>query len=134
MNYWNFFLKLLSIIFPISRNNASSIDIGMLKVEWTDKQREMLRNGYKETFDNEIFPPDTVWAGSHSKVYHYSDCCAGVGIADGEPMPESEALRRGLRRCKKCDWHGTPVPSPGKKPVPKSKPVSKAVVKPVKWK
>ena len=29
---------------------------------------EMLRKGYKENFDGEFFPPDTVWAAPGSKV------------------------------------------------------------------
>lgn len=66
---------------------------------------EMLRKGYKENFDGEFFPPDTVWAAPGSKVYHVGDHCTGTGgQVDGGPLPESEAIRQGLRRCKRCEW------------------------------
>lgn len=66
---------------------------------------EMLRKGYKENFEGEFFPPDTVWAAPGSKVYHVGDHCSATGgQVDGDPLPESEAIRRGLRRCKRCEW------------------------------
>ena len=99
----------------------------------TEKQEAMLRSGYKESFDHEIFPPDTVWAGHRSKVYHYSDICSnGEGDNDWQPLSEGEALRRGLHRCKKCDWHGAPVPAPLKRPGKPVKPVSHVKVKVIK--
>ena len=117
----------------VSTNQSGSVQMEVQRIDRTDEQIKMLRNGYKENFDNEIFAPDTVWAGPRSKVYHCLDCCVdGIVIADGIPMPESEALRRGLRRCKKCDWGNIPIPSPGKKPITRSKPISRASVKTIK--
>ena len=70
---------------------------------------EMLRKGYKENFDGEFFPPDTVWAAPGSKVYHAMDHCTATGdYVDGGPLSESEAIRRGLRRCKRCEWLKVP--------------------------
>ena len=87
--------------------------------------------GFKENSAHEIFPPDTVWASPRSEVYHFGDSCGSVILPDVVPIGEGEALRRGLRRCKKCDWHGAPVPAPGSSPEPVRTPVSKATVEPV---
>lgn len=70
---------------------------------------EMLRQGYKENFEGEFFPPDTVWTAPGSKVYHALDHCTATGdYIDGCPLPESEAIRQGLRRCKRCEWLKVP--------------------------
>lgn len=109
---------------------SGSVHAQMLQITRTDEQVEMLRSGYKENFDNEIFEPGTVWAIPRSKVYHYRDVCCGTVLAEAVPIAEGEALRRGLHRCKKCDWHGTPVPAPSDSPMPDRRPVSKAKVEP----
>ena len=76
------------------------------RTEYTSTQLEMLQMGYKENSDHEIFMPDTVWIGPRSKVYHSCDRCLGTsfGVSGGAiPIPESEAVRRGLHRCKRCE-------------------------------
>lgn len=110
---------------------SGSVSAQRFQITRTDEQAEMLRAGYKENAAHEIFPPDTVWASPRSGVYHFGDSCGSVILPDVVPIGEGEALRRGLRRCKKCDWHGVPVPAPGSSPEPVRTPVSKAKVEPV---
>lgn len=110
---------------------SDSVSAQRFQITRTDEQVEMLRAGYKENSAHEIFPPDTVWASPRSEVYHFGDSCGSVILPDVVPIGEGEALRRGLRRCKKCDWHGAPVPAPGSSPEPVRTPVSKAKVEPV---
>ena len=110
---------------------SGSVSAQRFQITRTDEQVEMLRAGYKENAAHEIFPPDTVWASPRSEVYHFGDSCGSVILPDVVPIGEGEALRRGLRRCKKCDWHGAPVPAPGSSPEPVRTPVSRAKVEPV---
>lgn len=127
----------LSKLFGGKQNaeQVGSVQATMYCLTKTPEQVEMLCNGYKRTVDDEIFPPDTVWVGPRSKVYHYLDSCCGYVLADGTiPLPESEALRLGLHRCKKCDWHGVPVPEPGTKSVSMAKPVSRIASEPIRRK
>ena len=89
---------------------------------------DLMQDGYKETIDREIFPPDTVWAGSKSKVYHSTDGngCSGYLPEDVDAMPEAEAIRRGLHRCKLCEWpKGSMPPEPAPNPLPLAKPVAR---------
>lgn len=87
---------------------------------YNEKESRMIREGCKEGPNMVYYPPDTVFARKHSEVYHVENGCAGVGILyrekDGYILPEAEALRRGLRRCKKCQWK-TPQPEPAKRPM-----------------
>ena len=101
------------------------------RTEYTSTQLEMLQMGYKENSDHEIFMPDTVWIGPRSKVYHSCDRCLGTsfGVSGGAiPIPESEAVRRGLHRCKRCEWGRSPVPAPSQKPLSEARPVSRCKV------
>lgn len=132
---WWWYLFFAWWIYPIKRimlqkrKRSGSVGLERYRVEWSDAQERLIRDGYKEAGDYELFPPDTVWATPRAKVYHYSDSCVdGIVLVDGEAMKESEALRRGLRRCMRCDWHGVSVPAPGKRPSSKVKPVSRAKV------
>ena len=119
-------MGLLSKLFGIS----TSVGIERQEISWTDAQVDMLKRGYKRNFNDELFPPDTVWAGPRSKVYHVSDSCSdGVVLSGYDPIPESEGVRRGLHRCKKCTWGKTPVPAPCRRPVTKVKPVSQASIR-----
>ena len=92
-----------------------------------DDYIRLMQQGYKESRDREVFPPDTVWAGRRSKVYHSSDaqwCGAGAFPEDAEPMPEAEAVRRGLHRCKRCEWPvGSAPPEPARRALPLARPV-----------
>lgn len=110
---------------------SGSVSAQRFQITRTDEQVAMLRAGYKENAAHEIFLPDTVWASPRSEVYHFVDSCGSVILPDVVPIGEGEALRRGLRRCKKCDWHGAPVPAPGSSPEPVRTPVSRAKVEPV---
>ena len=111
---------------------SGSVSFSETVIERTDAQVEMLRNGYRENWDHEIFPPDTVWFNSRSKAYHSSDCCAGYAITDAVPYPEAEGVRRGLHRCSRCEWYGPDVPPPCKRPAKPARPVSKSVVRPAR--
>lgn len=128
--FWPFYLfKACFSAFSKKEKSKPVASTGRIRVEWSDEQERLKRAGYKEAGDFELFPPDTVWVGSGSKVYHYSDFCIdGIQLRDALPLSESEALRRGLRRCKKCDWHGVPVPAAGQRPAPAVKPLSRAKV------
>lgn len=110
---------------------SGSVSAQRFQITRTDEQEAMLRAGCKESTVHEIFEPDTVWVVPRSGVYHFEDFCGSVILPDAVPMGEAEALRRGLRRCKKCDWHGAPVPAPGTSPEPVRTPVSKVKVEPV---
>ena len=70
------------------------------------KDMKRLQSGWKQDADGEIYPPDTVWTRPGSKVYHNLDFCpASCNFCDSvKPMSEKEAIKRGLRRCSKCDW------------------------------
>lgn len=126
-------MGLFSKLLPRSKVEFSgSVTASERVIERTDKQVDMLRNGYKENWEHEIFKPDTVWFGARSKVYHCSDCCNGSFVSGATPYPEAEAVRRGLTRCKKCEWHGAAIPKPCKHPAQPSKPVSKASVRPAR--
>lgn len=45
---------------------------------------------------------DTVFVNKGSKVYHCDQMCAMSRSADCSEMKESEAVKKGLRRCSKC--------------------------------
>ena len=125
----------LSKIFGAAHGGGFSASVGssMLEITRTDEQSEMLRNGYKENFSHEIFAPDTVWVGPRSKVYHFLDSCSSGVLPDGSvAIPEGEALRRGLHRCKKCDWGNVPVPPPASKPMRDARPVSRCKVRKIR--
>lgn len=101
------------------------------RTEYTSTQLEMLQMGYKENSNHEIFMPDTVWVGPRSKVYHSQDHCFGTAFGangDAIPIPESEAVRRGLHRCKRCEWSKAPVPAPSRRPLGEARPVSRCKV------
>lgn len=122
----------LSMLFGKKQTPTMSVSIGseLRRISYTDEQVEMLESGYKESCDHEIFSPDTVWFAPRSQVYHASDCCSGCIISDDPiAVPEKEAVRRGLRRCKKCEWPDTAIPSPSIRPMRNSRPVSKCDVK-----
>lgn len=76
----------------------------------SDKDMKLLQSGLKRDMDGEIYPPDTVWVSPRSHVYHHMDYCRGCRISSGKPMPESKAIKLGLRACSKCDWDYTPFP------------------------
>lgn len=98
-------------------------------IEYSEKQQGLLQAGYKVNDAYEIFSPDTVWIGPRSKVYHAEDCCAGFFVTDAVPFPEAEGVRRGLHRCKKCEWRSAEIPKACKRPAKPSRPVSKANVR-----
>lgn len=126
-------MGLFSKLLPRSKVEFSgSVTASERVIERTDKQVDMLRSGYRENWDHEIFAPDTVWFSSRSKVYHSSDCCAGSFLSGASPYPEAEGVRRGLTRCKKCEWHGAAIPKPCKRPAQPARPVSKATVRPAR--
>lgn len=125
-------MGLLSALFGKKQAPTMSFSIGaeLRRISYTDEQVEMLKSGYKESRYHEIFSPDTVWFGPRSQVYHSSDCCSGCVISeDPIAVPEKEAIRRGLRRCRKCEWPDAPIPSPSLRPMRNSRPVSKCEVK-----
>ena len=111
-----------------------SVSTSVYDVIYTDEQERLLKSGYKETLDHEIFEPDIVWFTPKSKVYHVSDGCRCGSLFDATPVHESEALALGLRRCNNCDWRGAPVPQAGRPPKGAARPVSAAIVRPVEKK
>lgn len=76
----------------------------------SDKNMKRLESGWKRDCDGVVHPPDTVWVGPRSQVYHHMDYCRGCYISSGKPMPEKKAIKLGLCRCSKCDWDYTPFP------------------------
>lgn len=83
----------------------------------------LIKRGYP-VFQGFVYPPDTVFVCLNSRVYHsvpYSKSCP-LNNYKVLPVPESEAVRRGLRRCKKCQWPAPP-PAPSPFPVEFSKPI-----------
>lgn len=70
-----------------------------------DSETSLLSAGWKRDLNGDLFPPDTVWAGRRSQVYHYLDyCCGAIICNDPDPMTEAQAKERGLRPCSKCRW------------------------------
>lgn len=45
---------------------------------------------------------DLVFVNKGSKVYHFDQMCASSRSCDCVEMKESEAIKKGLRRCGKC--------------------------------
>lgn len=77
------------------------------------KSKEALsyvKQGYP-VFQGYVYPLDTVFVLGNSKTYHSSADSKSCSINQSRtlPIPESEAVRRGFRRCKRCHWK-TPVP------------------------
>lgn len=95
--------------------------------QMSDREFELVRGGYVPGNDGGYYPPDSVWVASGSKVYHAGgECGCGLNSADAVLYPEAEAVRRGLRRCKKCEWPAQrPVPAPSKKVLKPSKAVAR---------
>lgn len=69
-----------------------------------------LQSGWKMDAHERIHPPDTVWVGPRSKVYHCRDyCCGAIIAADGiRSMTERKAISLGYRKCQRCDWDYNP--------------------------
>ena len=109
-----------------------SVSTSVYEVIYTKEQERLLKSGYKETLDHEIYEPDTVWFTPKSKVYHVSDGCRCGSLFDATPVHESEALALGLRRCNNCDWGDTSIPQAGRPPRGAAQPVSVAIVRPSK--
>lgn len=67
--------------------------------------RDMIRmdQGWKQDERGAWQPPDTVWASQRGEVYHRFYFCCG-GAVKAKMMPEREAIRKGYRRCSRCDW------------------------------
>ncbi len=77
----------------------------------SEKEKWYIDNGYQE-WDWEYYDPDTVWlAGRNGKTYHSSPYCNSyIKFTDPIPLPECEAVRRKLKRCKRCQWKSEPPP------------------------
>ena len=95
--------------------------------QMSDREFELVRGGFVPGHDDCYYPPDSVWVASGSKVYHAGgECCCGLESTDAFLYPEAEAVRRGLRRCKKCEWSAQrPVPAPSKKALKPSNAVAR---------
>lgn len=82
----------------------------------SEKIEELKKAGYKTTWDGKyelFYPPDTVFFYPGSLVYHYDTGCGAWSCEkELEAVPEAEAVRRGMRRCKKCEWGDMPIPAP----------------------
>ena len=93
----------------------------------SNKEFKLRRDGYPQGADGSYYPPGTVWVVAGSRVYHSCFVCGGGNeLNEYVIVTESEAARRGLRRCKKCEWDVRyPVPAPSKKPLKSPKPVAR---------
>lgn len=76
----------------------------------SDTDMKRMQSGWKRDMDGIVHPPDTVWVGPRSQVYHHMDYCRGSRICSGKPMPEKKAVKLGLRPCSKCEWDYIPFP------------------------
>lgn len=67
---------------------------------------ERLQSGWKRDCNGILHEPDIVWISSaKSEVYHNKDTCCGVVISNHPiAIKETQAIRKGYRRCSKCDW------------------------------
>ncbi len=52
--------------------------------------------------DNSSYDFDVVFVNKGSKVYHSEQMCASSHSWDYVEMKEKDAIKKGLRRCKKC--------------------------------
>ncbi len=70
---------------------------------------ELILAGWVCDVSGKFHPPGTVWMGPHSTVYHHLDTCGGKIISSHRDMirsmPESDAVKRGFRRCVRCNWN-----------------------------
>lgn len=109
-----------------------SVSCEQYSVEYSDRQIDLLKNGCVEDSEHYIYPEGTVWAGKRAKVYHHSDCCCGTVHPEWVALPECEAVRRGLKRCSRCDWKNKPVPAPCWREKKPARPLCRAAVKRVR--
>lgn len=72
-------------------------------VEISERDMERIDQGWKRDEHGALQPPDTVWASQRGEIYHRFYACCG-GVVKAKMMPESEAIRKGYRRCSRCDW------------------------------
>ena len=73
----------------------------------------LIKQGFP-VFQGYVYPTDTVFVCLNSTVYHSVPSSNSCPLNDYRvfPIPESEAVRRGLRRCRKCRWSSPPPPPP----------------------
>jgi hypothetical protein len=81
----------------------------------SDEEQDYIDSGYKYDGIGNYYKPDSVFVRRGGTVYHSQIICKGIIIGENpEAIPESEAVRRGYRRCKICKWNDEP-PKAGRK-------------------
>lgn len=91
---------------------------------------EYINQGYP-VFQGFVYPKDTVFVLENSKTYHSSADSKSCHIDNSRflPIPEAEAVRRGLHRCKRCSWNTSFPPAPSPYPVEFAKPICCVYIK-----